>query len=68
MITAQDYLEKTILSYCYSEEIYNELMRQGAPFQYTVWSRFNPGTTTLLAMTTTLMATCVIASFIVHSL
>lgn len=46
-INAKDYTGYTVQNYCYSEEIYNELRRLGADFQYCPWVYFNPTLGTL---------------------
>lgn len=44
VVTAHDHFGKTALNYCYTREIYAELIRQGVPFQWKVWAYFNPET------------------------
>ena len=40
---------KTALNYCYTEKIYEQLLRCGIPGQWKVWVYFNPGTATFLS-------------------
>ena len=46
-INAQDNEGKIVLNYCYTPEIYEELIRLGAHFQLQVWAYFNPASATL---------------------
>jgi len=47
-----DYAGYTAINYCYTREIYDELIRIGVPFQWKVWIYFNPGYTMLACAAT----------------
>lgn len=55
-IDAKDYKSNTVINYCYTREIYNELRRLGAPFQILVWTYFYPEYATLAALGTVVLA------------
>lgn len=42
---------KTALNYCYTEEIYEQLIRCGVPGQWKVWAYFNPWSAIALGAT-----------------
>lgn len=51
-INAEDAEGNTVLNYCYTQAIYDELVRLGANFQLKVWVYFNPGYATVAAFAT----------------